>query len=467
MGIDLGTGGARAMAVSSDGRVAAVGQAKLQTSAAQPAGLHEQDPHDWWRAVQAAVSQAMQAMSDAGIRAQSLQAVCVDGTSGTLVCLDEGLEPTRPAMMYNDARASAEGGELSQRSGQAVNASFAIAKARWVQRHDAAAFARTRWLCHQADFVLWRLMGEPGVTDYSNALKTGYDLLTERWPDWVSRLDGVAPRLPRVVPPGVEVGHVCEAAAQLLGLPRGLPVISGASDGTAGFLASGARNIGDDNTTLGTTLVFKRIAASYVADPAGLIYCHKLPGGLWLPGAASNTGGEWMRTLHAGDDLAAMDRTAEKLLPTPSLAWPLVRTGERFPIQDESFKGFYDAEGDDRAAAYAARLQGTAMVERLCYEKLDAATGRATGDVYATGGGAASDILSQLRADVTGRVYHRPACAESVFGAAVLAGGAAWHGSPMQAVRNMVRIERTFHPEAARHARFNPLYEAFKRRITR
>jgi D-ribulokinase len=465
LGIDVGTGGVRAVAVSEDGAVIAAGQAALPAARSGEGTIHEQDPHQWWTATQRAVEHVSLNLHRANRSLSAVRGVCVDGTSGTLVCLDERLEPLRPAIMYNDARAAEEGTELTQLAAAPIQASFAIAKARWVQRREPGIFRRTRWLAHQADFILWRLLGGAAATDYSNALKTGYDLREDRWPAWLESLGELRQRLPDVVAPGTAMGHITRPIAELLRLPADVQVISGMTDGTAGFFASGAHRIGDDNTTLGTTLVFKRLCDHYIADPSGLIYCHRVPGGLWLPGAASNTGGQWLRALHDGADLAALDRAAAPLLPSPRLAWPLIGRGERFPIHSATLTGFCDAPASDIPAAYAARLQGTAMVERLCCEALDGATGTPRGDVYATGGGAASDTWMQLRADVTGRVYHRPSCPQAAFGAAVLAAGTLWFKSPLEAVQAMVRIGRSFEPRSALRDRYESLYESFGRRV--
>ena len=183
--------------------------------------------------------------------------------------------------------------------------------------------------------------------------------------------------------PGSPIGAVSSAAAAETGLPEGLCVVAGATDGTAAFLASGARSIGDYNTTLGTTLVFKGISSQICRHPQGVIYCHKLPGGRWLPGAASNVGTDWIGAMFAGGDLAAMDAAAASRLPSRHIAYPLVRSGERFPFLAPDARGFFDAEMSDKADRYAACLQGVALVERLGYQVLDAAAG--TVPIFAPG----------------------------------------------------------------------------------
>ena len=468
IGIDVGTGGVRALAVTSDGEVvAAAGHAIERRSGALPDEWHEQDPESWWVA---AVASLRAVAGQLGRRAEAVAALAVDGTSGTLICLDPQGRAVRPAIMYNDPRSLREAEELSQvagehcrRHGYRIAASFAAARVIWLLRHEPETIARTRWFGHQSDYINGRLTGHCGISDYSNALKTGFDLHDERWPEWWNGYGGVLERLPEIVAPGTAIGELSQSAAEELGLLMGTPVVSGATDGTAGFLASGARKPGDDNTTLGTTLVFKRVVERPTSDPQELIYAHKLPGELWLPGAASNTGAEWIGVLFGAEDPGALDRRASRFLPSDHLAYPLVRTGERFPFAAPQAKGFCEPEPADELHRYAANLQGVALTERLAYDVLDTATAVAGGDIYATGGGANSAEWLQVRADVTGRAIHRPECPESAFGSAVLAASAVLYDDLWAAAAAMVRVERSFAPDEGRRAVYDERYWAFRK----
>ncbi len=469
VGIDVGTGGVRALAVSGLGEVA--GQAAVAFQGTVPsarADWHEQPAEAWWRAVCEATRTLVAKLKTAGRAPDRLAAVAVDGTSGTLVALDATGQPLRPAILYNDGRAEEEAeelnalaGEFCQKLGYRFAPSFSLAKVLWLENHEPAIFEKTAILAHQTDYVVGRLSGEYGVSDYSNALKTGYDLVDECWPGWLTGLSSVVSRLPRVVAPGTPVGRVSAQGAENTGLPEGLAVISGASDGTAAALASGLARPGDYNSTLGTTLVFKGISSRLCRHPDGLIYCHKLPGGLWLPGAASNTGCEWMGRWFGELDPAEMDRMAGPRLPSRYIAYPLARRGERFPRLCPEAEGFCEPQADDVVDRYAACIQGVAMVERLGYAVLDEAIGTRGGEVLSTGGGSRSDLWMQCRADVTGRVVHRPACGESAFGAAVLAAAGSHYGSVGEAVGAMVRRERSFAPRQGIGDRYGELYEQF------
>lgn len=475
IGVDLGTGGVRAVAADADGEVAASGTGSLEEARVMDAeGRHEQRPLAWWEAVCKALQETVGKLEEAGVPLEALKGVAVDGTSGTVACLDENGWPVRQGIMYNDARAGKEAddlndmtGDFCEKLGYRFAASFALAKIEWVRRHEPEVFDETARFLHQGDYVESLLCGDFSTSDYSNALKTGYDLVEEEWPEWIDRLPGVRERLPRVVAPGTQIGTVGRGASEVTGLPVGLPVIAGATDGTAACVASGVRRPGDYNTTLGTTLVFKGISEKLGRHPQGLVYSHKLPGGRWLPGAASNTGGEWIETRFAGRDLRELDAAAGGRLPVDCVAYPLARQGERFPFLAGEAEGFCIPDTGDEIEGYAARLQGTALVERLAYEVIDQVAGTSGGEVFSTGGGSRSDVWMQCRADATGRVVHRPAFPESAFGSAVLAAAGTAFGDVWQAVGRMVRIERSFEPDSGCAGRYDELYARFCAEIDR
>jgi D-ribulokinase len=285
------------------------------------------------------------------------------------------------------------------------------------------------------------------VTDVSTALKTGVEPGSLQWPEAIeSRLGIRRSLLAEVVLPGSPLGQLTGAAAAATGLPAGTPVVAGCTDGTAGCLASGARQVGDLNVTLGTTLVFKAISARPLLDPAGAVYNHRHPAGGFLPGAASSTGAEWTGTHLAGEDLDALGQRSAERLPAGHIAYPLVKTGERFPFACPTAIGFGLDRIADPAERFAAGMEGVAFLERLGIERLEQ-LGLVVGPtVYATGGGVAGRTWLRIRAAVNGRTYCTPRYPQCAVGAAVLAAMPPCGGCA-QAVAALVRPGQTVEPE--------------------
>lgn len=435
-GVDAGTSGIRAIMADASGRVHARASTALRAAVSED--MHLQNPEEWWESVGTTIRAALGQLRNF----HALRAIAIDGTSGTLVCADNNGNPVGQAIMYNDARARPEATHLQAASSWAsMSWSWALPKAVWIKNHEPERFARTRYFLNQADWIAGRLCGSFGITDYSNGLKMGLDLEAQRWPAWID--PDIRSLLPLTVAPGTQIGAVTRQASRFTGLPYGLPVITGATDGVAAGLASGLHRIGDYSTSLGSTLTFKALAAAPITHP--LVYAHKLPGGMWLPGAASNVGAGWIRAWFADQDVQRLDRHAIQLLPGAQAVYPLIGRGERFPFADDSFS-VPIPEGLKGTELFAAGLLGTACVERRCYEVLDNACGTGGGEVYSTGGGSRSDIWMQLRADVCRRPFHRPACPAAAMGAAILAAAGTHFDSVQSASKRMTRLRRSFCP---------------------
>ncbi len=463
VGLDLGTSGARAVAVDPTGRIVAEGVAPLPAAQPRlPEGWFEQEPADWW----AAACSALAAMST-GLGSTPIRALSASSTSGTVCLVDANGAATRPALMYSDTRARAEaeavqaaGQEQAARLGYRFSASFALPRLLWLARQRPAELAQARWFLSPTDYLLGRLGAEWGVTDWSNALKTGYDLLQQRWPPFIASLGLPVERFPAVVAPGTPVGRVSAQAAAETDLPVGTPLLAGATDGCASQFSTGAVAPGEWNSTLGTTLVVKGVSAALICDPLGRIYSHRHPEGYWLPGGASTTGGEAVTARFGREHLARLDAQVLAVAPTPLIVYPLARRGERFPFAHPSAEGFTLGASEDPATLYAAHLEGVAYVERLAYDVL-AGIGFKVGDALYTAGGAnRSAPWLQLRADITGRRLSVPQTSGAAMGAAVLAAARVWFGS-LAGARSLVRIARTVEPRPALRAAYDERYGRF------
>jgi xylulokinase len=389
----------------------------------------------------------------------ALKAVSVTSTSGSLVVTDQDGAPLRPAILYDDGRPASVAPKLNSiAGGSAWNASHSLTKAVWVRETEPPVWSRVRHLLHPADWLSGKLSGQFGVSDHSNALKLGFLAESDAWSGDVERAGIPSDLLPRVLRTGDVTGHVTAAASAETGLPAGIPVVAGGTDGLTGLIASGAHKPGDANTTLGTTLVWKVLCQNRPRVGRG-VYCHLHPSGMWAPGAASNTGPGSLQT----EGSPEADREAAAWLPSGLFCYLLSGRGERFPFLDETAEAFRSAEPSCTAEWHAAQLQSLAFVERWGYETL-AACGVGLGDrVYSAGAAAASEVFSQLRADVLGRVVVRCGHSNSAFGAAILAAAAACYGGDVcQALPAIASEAAVREPDAARHTRYDALYTQFR-----
>jgi sugar (pentulose or hexulose) kinase len=433
-GVDLATADARVVVASGSGRVVARGRARLAPPQRPEPGVSEQDARSWWPAVAKALSEAV-----AGAPG-SVISVAVSATSGTVVLADAGGDPVGPALLYDDGRVAAAD------------------RWDWLLDRPWASDAALAW--HASDLIVAHLTGIAPPTDWSHALKTGYDPDAGRWAS-EGRAAALRPRT--VLGPGSLAGTVNAAAAAECGLPAGCEVRLGMTDGCAAQLAAGADRPGRFVTVLGTTLVVKGASEARVDDGPSGIYSHRHPGGWWLPGGASNVGGGSLRRHFADRDLAALDRDAATRGPATVVSYPLPRTGERFPFAaPEAEELWPDGRPADDVEAYRAVLEGVAFVERMGYERLAALGAEATPPVRTAGGGSASPVWSSIRATVLGVPVTSSASAETAFGACILAAAGTVHESVAAATDAMVPApEPPTEPVAAERAQMDESYHRF------
>jgi sugar (pentulose or hexulose) kinase len=462
-GVDVATSAVRVLCVDpGDGRIVATGNAALPAPVRGLGGRSEQDAGAWWPAVAGALREATAALPRDG---REVAAVAVSATSGTIVLADRRGRPLGPAMMYDDRRAAdlnataqAAGAARWAALGMTVGPTAALGRAGWLA---AAVPADGFRVLHTPDLVGWRLTGGPVAADWSHALKSGYDPLAGEWATEAFDALGVpAAWLPPVQAPGTAVGRVSSAAAGETGLPEGCRVRLGMTDGCAGQLACGAVRPGEFVGVLGTTYVLKGVSRALVTDPSGALYSHRHPDGWWLPGGASNTGGEAVAGV-ARDRLAALDAAAGARGPAGVVRYPLRREGERFPFASSAARGFELGEPDDDVERHRAALEGVAFLERLSLERAAALGLPVDGPLAAAGGGSRSEVWTRIRATVLGRPVRVAEHAATAFGAALLAALGTAHPDLGSAVQAMVGPGRLVEPVERERSALGESYQRF------
>jgi sugar (pentulose or hexulose) kinase len=458
LGIDLGTTGVRAVLADEAGFVIATQASGVEASFVECADdTHsEQDPRMW----PAPLFQVLKKVLPA-LEGRTLEAVCVDSTSGTVIPVDRDGNPLGNALLHNDIRGHEEAKRISSATGLDVKPSFALSKILWIKNRRPDLYERTFKFLHAADYVKGLVSGDFGSTDFSNAVKTCYDLVEYRWPASIESALGISlDKLPMVAKTGEVVGTLKRDIREEFGIRNEVKVVAGATDSTTSFFSSGARDVGDWNTNVGTVLGIRGVAERFIRDPDGLLYTHRHPEGYWLPGAASNTGGEAVR-LFFKNDLKALDKKIEALPPTGSLIYPLARKSEKFPFLNLDAAGFVIMEGCDPVLMFKGFLEGVAYVERMIYEKI-AGIGYKVGDrVFSMGGGAYSLPWMRIRASVLKRSVYRAKEVETAFGAAVIAASGVHYKSLTEAIARMVSVETSVEPDEKNARVYDELYARF------
>ncbi|HEV7320229.1 MAG TPA: FGGY-family carbohydrate kinase [Ensifer sp.] len=385
IGIDIGTSGARAVAMAEDGTVVATGAAKLASHSDD-----HRDPIGWWKAVQAALVETL-----GGIDRQNVVALSIDGTSGTMLPVDEKGAPLAVPMMYNDTVADRAFLDAiaahAPRESAAHGATSGLAKLLVFQ--SLPGIFR---VIHQADWLAGHFTGLYDVSDENNALKTGYDPVSRSWPEWIEKTGARVDLLPNVLPAGTPVATISPMAAEAFGLSDDVVVVAGTTDGCASFLATGADQPGDGVSALGTTLTVKMLSDRPLFAPEYGLYSHRI-GEMWLAGGASNTGGVVLAEHFSPERIAALSGEIDPDVETGLDYYPLVRPGERFPIADPDLAPRMSPRPADDASFLKAIFEGIAGVESLAYQRLTALGGPALQSLRSVGGGAKNTAWTAIR----------------------------------------------------------------------
>jgi sugar (pentulose or hexulose) kinase len=387
LGLDFGTSGARAVAIDPQGQVVAQTQVRYDDSNAAA----NVDP---W---QQALAEVMAGLPRT-VRQQAIALAC-NGTSGTVLLCDGQGQPLTPPLLYNDDRARDEVAAIAPlvpEDSAARSASASLPKLYWWRRHlPTPQWQAARYVQHQADWLAYQFHGRLGISDYHNALKLGYDVGPLAYPPTL-RSQPEARLLPQVRAPGADLGPITAVAAERYDLSPACRVRAGTTDSIAAFLASGAQEPGQAVTSLGSTLVLKLLSRQRVEDRASGIYSHRL-GNLWLVGGASNTGGAVLQHLFPEGILQRLSSQLRPDQPTGLDYYPLLRPGERFPINDPHYPPRLEPRPGDPVRFLQGVLEAIARIEAQGYAQLTDLGASALTQVWTAGGGAQNDGWTAIR----------------------------------------------------------------------
>jgi sugar (pentulose or hexulose) kinase len=410
IGIDFGTSGCRSCVIDATATV----QAEVAIPLPEPVD-QQQDPATWRDALDANFDRLMRRLPPGRVAA-----IAVDGTSSTLLLCDAGGAPLGPALMYNNTAATTAAQQIAKiapANCAAHGPTASLAKLLTLQADPANRDAR--FALHQADWITGRLCGRYGITDENNALKLGFDPVTRVWPNWLDRLGVHRDLLPEVVPPGQAVGSLAPMLAERWDLDESTRIVSGTTDSTAGFIATGA-GPGEAVTALGSTLVLKVCSDRPVFAPDHGVYSHRL-GDHWLAGGASNSGGTVLRRYFSDRQIQQLSLAVHPESPTGLDYYPLPATGERFPENNPQLAPRLEPRPIDDAIFFQGLLEGITAIEQRGYRLLESLGAPWPERIYTVGGGAINEAWRVMRETALGIPVEVALHQQAAYGAALLA----------------------------------------------
>ncbi|HEX8861258.1 MAG TPA: xylulokinase [Actinomycetes bacterium] len=472
VGVDVGTTGARGVAVDEAGEVVAGATSTYELRTPKPLWA-EQDPADWWRAVQIVLGRL------AGEVGEPIAGLGLTGQMHGSVFLDSAGAVIRPALLWNDQRTARQCSEISERvgaerlariTGNPALTGFQAPKVLWLREEEPEHYARVAHVLLPKDYVRLRLTGEL-ATDASDAAGTLFLGLRERrWSSTIlDALEVPAEWLPEVYESPEPTGVISAEVASAIGLPRGIPVAAGGGDNAAAAIGTAIVRDGVVSSSIGTSGVLFAHTDTASTDLTGRIhaFCHAVPSKYCLLGVTLSAGGSlrwWRDTI--GVDYDTLIGEAESVGPgAEGLIFLPYLTGERTPHLDPEARGVFFGLTARHSRAHMTR----ALLEGVLFSLRDALeTMRELGVrpsmVVATGGGSSSSLWRQLQADVYSTAVGQTVIQEgAAYGAALLGHVAAGtFASVEEAVRAVRMVEGVTEPDLRAAGVYDATFEIYR-----
>ena len=485
LGVDVGTGGTRAVLVDRKGVIASSATSEHEPFASPKTGWAEQDPHDWWKAAGSAIRAAIDNVPGANVVAAGLA-----GQMHGAVLLDENDEVLRPALIWCDVRTQAQCDWLNAKIGERriieltcnpALTNFTLTKLLWVRDNEPEIWKRFRRVLLPKDYVRLRMSGEHAmdVAEASGTLML--DVAHRRWSEEMMSAAGLPMScLPKLFESPEVCARVSDAGAKHTGLKAGTPIVGGAGDQAGGAVGMGIVRAGAVSATIGTSGVVFAATDNPAMDVKGRVhtFCHAVPGRWHVMGVTQAAGQSlrWMRDLLKNSSELSYDQLTREAAQVPAgsdgVLWAPYLMGERTPHLDPNARATLTGLAASHTRGYVVRavLEGVAFSLKDTFSLFDEMKVPVR-NVRLGGGGARSDLWRQIQADVYGHEVEILAAEEgAAYGGALLAGvGAKWWNAVEEACDAVVEVQKRVKPDAAssatmqrQYGKYRQLYPALK-----
>ena len=484
LGIDIGTSAVKSIVLTEKGHILGSGSSDFDVVVPKP-GYAEQNPEDWWNGTVISIKAAL----DSCTTKPEVVAIGVTGQMVGSVLMDSDGKADEQCIIWMDQRASKECEYIKNKLGEetildrTANIAFVslwAPKLLWLRENDPERYSRIEKVLFPKDYIKYRLTGEYDI-DVSDSTSTLlFNTAERRWePSLFEKLD-----IPRSFVPGEAsesseiIGHLSSHISDLLGLPKGIPVVSGGGDQLCGAAGLGIVRSGLVSSTIGTSGVVFAYSDSCLTDRMGraiICNCHCIPDAWGIYGCTLAAGGsyKWLRDilLKSNDEQSyytyeVMNSMAAEVKPgCEGLLFLPYLSGERTPHADPYSRGVFFGLSQRSATADICR----AVMEGVTYSLRDTIEafkeyGIPVTQVRVAGGGARSGLWRQLQADIFGaEVVLTNVIESTATGAAMLgAVGIGDYADMEQAADDIVQVIEKCEPNYENMQLYNDFYETYR-----
>lgn len=436
----------------------------------------EQYLDEWWEKAMEVMKVSIQ---DGKLR--DIDYITATTSASCLACIDSDGNPLGNAIMVSDKRAMAEADEikhsvsyedLEKDTGLEMSASLMLPKILWVKNHEQDLFEKTRYFLTPNDYLIYHLCGNV-VTDELNALKYHYSLNRNSYP--VGLLDelGISKdKLPAVMKTGDVAGTILPEIAKKIGCQKEAKIVITSYDAICSFVGSGVSSEGEASDVSGTVTVFRMLSRKDKLLPSTRVYTTPFrQGGFNIIGGSNNLGGgliEWVKQCYYGKEeypYEVMEKeAAESDIGARGIIFLPYLLGERAPIWNDNARGtFFGLERmHTRKDMTRAVFEAAAFIDRTMMEAIGETSAHVT-TVRLSGGLARVNLISQIKADVTGKeVIVLSEFETTASGAAMMVLNGQEGTTFTELAKKFSKSRMTIHPDMENREKYNVVYKLFK-----
>ena len=436
----------------------------------------EQYPSEWWNK---AIEVMCASIADAKIK--RVDYITVTTSASCLVCVDKDGKPIGNAIMVSDKRAVNEVEKIKNSTsyktveidtGLEVSVSLMLPKILWIKDNEQEIYENTYKFLTPNDYLIYCLSGK-FATDELNAVKYHYSFNTSSYPISLLNELGISENaLPSVVKTGENVGKIREEIADKIGSSKDTKIIITSYDAICSFVGSGVTSEGEASDVSGTVTVFRMLSKKDELIPSTRVYTTPFHQGYFnIVGGSNNLGGgliEWVKQCYYSKEeypYEVMEKeAAESEIGARGIVFLPYLLGERAPIWNDNARGtFFGLERmHTRKDMTRAVFEAAAFIDKTMMEAIGETNADVT-TIRLSGGLARVNLISQIKADVTGKdIIVLSEFETTASGAAMMVINSQEGASFENLGKHFAKCRMTIHPDMENHEKYNVVYGLFK-----